>query len=56
MKTRKDLLAKIKWKLVVVKYNPYYQEYLTIGKEFCEAKYYRDYSTIKYRCCLEGLD
>jgi hypothetical protein len=35
MKTKKELMAEIKWELAVGKYRPYYLEYLALGKEFC---------------------
>jgi hypothetical protein len=56
MKTKKELMAEIKWELAVGKYMPYYQEYLTLDKEFCAAMSFRDYCTIKYRSWTEGLD
>jgi hypothetical protein len=56
MKTKKDLMAEIKWELVVGKYMPYYQEYLALGKELCVAMCFQDYCTIKYGSWPEGLD
>jgi hypothetical protein len=56
MKTKKELMAKIKWELAVGKYMPYYLEYLALGKEFCATMSLRDYCTIKYGSWPEDLD
>jgi hypothetical protein len=56
MKTKKELMAEIKWELAVGKYNPYYLEYLALGKEFRAAMSLRDYFTIKYGSWPEDLD
>jgi hypothetical protein len=56
MKTKKELMAEIKWELVLGKYMPYYQEYLALGKELCTAMSFRDYCTIKYGSWPKGLD
>jgi hypothetical protein len=55
MKTKKELMAEIKWELAVGKYRPYYLDYLTLGKEICAAMSLRDYCTIKYSSWIEDL-
>jgi hypothetical protein len=56
MKTKKELMAEIKWELAVGKYMPYYREYLALGKEFRAAMSLRDYCTIKYGSWPKDLD